>query len=235
MGLTRKDLDEIATIVEVKTKSILCSVDWLEQLTEKVFKQMNARFENKLKSQMAEITILKSQIENIQTDNLKLHSMVEQLEQNRRLKNIRIHNLKVNDPRKVVETTLNFFKEKLKIRSLSASDIESCYVIKNKRNMDRNESEDSNRLPAMFVGFKDKAMQTEILKCRKLLKSSGIYIREDLTKHRQSIVAAAIEVFPKNCVWCSNGTVLVKHEGTIHRLINKEDINQLVPDRQPSD
>lgn len=98
--------------------------------------------------------------------------------------------------------------------------ISSCYRIVAKNSQ-------SNRPPAVLVKFIDVNKRDSILKCRKELRSSKIFIKEDLTSDRLKLLSAAINKYTRQNAWCLHGHIYVKSDGVIHRLDDIESLERI--------
>lgn len=85
MGLTRRDLDEIATIFEQKAKTIFDDENYIKKIAEKICKTIDDKYKHNLESLKMENSLLKMEIDD--------------LNQERRLKNLRIFGVQENQAR----------------------------------------------------------------------------------------------------------------------------------------
>lgn len=220
MVLTRNDLEDIARIMEDKIKTALSDETFLNKIVHSVCIKM----EETLKTQEGEIKQLNSQLEDIKRDNRKLEKEIDRNQQFSRNLNIRIFGLKQEkDIENTREVVLNLISEKMKIKSIKDNDIKKCYRIQAKNI--NSDIPRAPRPPAVLVRFYSDNIRAEILKNRKFLKSSGISIKEDLTKLRLALLESANKVFSKANVWSYNGNIYCKHKNELHRLEEESDIN----------
>lgn len=81
-----------------------------------------------------------------------------------------------------------------------------------------------DRPPAVLVQFNDVNKRGVILKQRKILKNSGVIIREDLTHYRLALLKKAISKYSDKNVWSVHGNIYVKSENDVHRVNSEMDI-----------
>ncbi|CAG9820732.1 unnamed protein product [Phaedon cochleariae] len=135
MGLTRRDLDEIAGIVESKIKNIM-NDDNLQKFADKIISNISRKYDEI-------ISDLKLEMEELKNNNKKLALGNDNLEQQARLKNIRIFGIQVNESENLRSVTLKIIQEKLKIKSVNDSDITKYHRIPS-----RNINNDGSKPPS---------------------------------------------------------------------------------------
>ncbi|PSN38374.1 hypothetical protein C0J52_21482 [Blattella germanica] len=65
---------------------------------------------------------------------------------------------------------------------------------------------------------------SEVFRSKKLLKGSGITVREDLTKRRHSLLKMAITKFGLQNVWTVDGNIIVKDGDNKRRITRETDL-----------
>lgn len=64
----------------------------------------------------------------------------------------------------------------------------------------------------------------EILEARTLLKGTGIYINEDLTKSRYDMLNMAKQKYGNRNVWINDGKLFMKKDGSVKNIRTLKDI-----------
>ena len=73
----------------------------------------------------------------------------------------------------------------------------------------------------VIIKFISYRKLSEVFRSKKLLKGSGITVREDLTKRRHGLLKMAITKFGLQNVWTVDGNIIVK-DGDNKRIITRE-------------
>lgn len=214
MGLSTADIREIKSII-----SGVFNEKFLSDVAERVAVLVGKKFEDQLKAQGKEITSLKENLSDLRAENRELRSMIEHQEQTMRSSNIRVFGVKTDLNENIYEKMLNLFNNKLNVH-ISNVDIKKCYRISQKM--------PSTKPPAVLVRFSTDIARLKVLKNRKLLKNTGVLIKEDLTKSRLTLFNKAISLFSNKNAWVSNGNILIKtSDGTIHRVTTDSELCDL--------
>lgn len=184
---------------ESTSTSASFSEDVITKISEKIFEKIDQRF-----SKMEEmINNLVSQL-NINSNKMaELEKRIDSNEQFSRLNNLRVYGIKDSENgNNTVDAVLSLFKNKLGVE-LSKSSIDRCHRIGtfNPRK--------SRPVLVRFMTFQDRS---DVYKNKKLLKKSGLVIREDLTKSRLEILKQAVNKMGPRNTWTSNGNIYIVHE-----------------------
>lgn len=107
------------------------------------------------------------------------------------------------------------------MKHIQPKDIKNCFRVPNKK------VDLANPRPAAVLIRLSFSLREKILKNRKFLKSTGIYIQEDLIPSRLSVLQAAVSKFSKENVWCRNGVVFLKSKDTTHKLKVMSDLENV--------
>lgn len=214
MGLSTADVREI--------KSIIIGVfneKFLAEIADKVASSLIKKFEEQLKNQEAEISNLRDDIATLRRENSELQSELDRHDQASRSANIRIFGLQSEKDENVQEKVINLLQNKLKL-NINNADIKKCHRVSNKVS--------NNKQPAVLVRFASDQVRFSVLKNRKMLKNSGVYIHEDLTKLRLALLNRAKEKYGDKSAWVWKGSVFVKcMDNTIKRIISEADLVQM--------
>lgn len=220
MVLTRTDLDEIKRIVSDEVRATITS-QLKSQLADAIYKRIEAEFENTLKALKDQTSKMEMAIVDLQKENIQLKNKLDSQEQFSRGRNIRIFGMAAEKDKNLTESVLNLFTGPMKINNLNQVDIKRCQRVESK-------NRSSGKPAAILVEFSDINKRAMVLKNRKYLKSTGISVKEDLTKNRLELLNAAINKFTVKNAWCLHGIVYVKGaNGVIHRVDDVKCLEQL--------
>lgn len=139
-------------------------------------------------------------ISNLELENSKLQNRINELEQQKKLKSLRIFGLEKN--MKPAEKVVNeIFKSKLDL-DIQEKEIKSCYFTK---------ANDK----CIIVNFFSKKTRDIVFQNKKNLKGSKISILEDLTRTNVNILKKMREKHGFKNVWTINGKIKCKENGKI--------------------
>lgn len=210
--------DVFSQMKEEFLKSISYRIDILEG---KIFDKESEN--DKLRG---EIDRLKTQLKEQQEENDSMRSTVERsedrinermndLEQYSRINNIRIDGVDENNGEKATETeekVVNVLNEMMPDLNLKTEEIEIAHRLgKSKKGKPRQ----------IIVQFSSRSTKVEILKRRKMLKGSSIYVNEDLTRVNQEVLSCVRKKQRDeiSSVWSRDGKIFYKNKmGSIHKV-----------------
>lgn len=231
MGLSESDFVKIKDVVAdlFKNELLKLVLDKVEVMLSEKFEArivQNAdsikRLKEAVKRNSATINTLnpdKYNFQKLQGDISDIRSAADMQEQALRNSNIRIFGIERHEGEIIRELVLKLFCDKIKV-NIKDSDIQNCYRVSARNRTD-------NEPPAILVSFFTDVARLAVLKNRKQLKSTGINIKEDLTKFRRELLKAAVDKFSRKRAWCLNGNIYVKHNNVVHRLAKFEDLDKL--------
>nr|CAI5827692.1 unnamed protein product [Callosobruchus analis] len=224
MVITREIREEIMKSVSNSIHSILKDDEFLNSLVKKVsdnvIKTLEARIttlEQKVKDNSAVILELKDEANMLKYENEALSQKYDQLDQFTRSNNIRIFRLKEKPQEDVTTEVINLLTSHLGV-TINADDIYSCMRVGKKLN---------NTPRGILVKFLKPNIKRNIYKNKKMLKGSGVVIKEDLTENRLKLMDAAIERTTLRSVWSSDGTIYASKGGKVIVIKNKSDLGKL--------
>ncbi|KAJ4426184.1 hypothetical protein ANN_26993 [Periplaneta americana] len=84
-----------------------------------------------------------------------------------------------------------------------------------------------NRPRPIIVKFVIYRKRSEVFKNKRLLKKSGVTIREDLTRIRHNILKEAINKFGVNSVWTQDGVIIVNRGDSKRRVTCWNDLRNI--------
>ena len=168
----------------------------------------------------------------LEQNNEKLQQRVIQQEQELKRNSIRIFGIEEGHEENVEEIVQSLFHKNLKLKLNVSTSTEKCYRV----GLDSTTAESKQRSGAKsnikpraifvkFINYKDKQ---NVLDNRRLLKSSGVVIREELVKAKLDLVRKAIKQFNSRNVWTRDGRIFAIKNGkrvTINSENDLEDNN----------
>lgn len=174
-------------------------------------KQNMSKLQIEIESQKDQCKVLQRELS--KSENLRKKS-ANDIEQYSRRNNLKISGLDDPNPAEsAVETrtkVIQFMREK-KLCNLTTADIDIAHRLPNH----------AGRARDIIVKFVSRYTRDEILRNRKLLKGSRIFINEDLTRLNSSVFMCVKKKMPDEVsqVWTRNGTILYRnHTNNIHSV-----------------
>lgn len=175
------------------------------------------KLENEIKSQKCENETLR---EKIHTKDKQTEGRMNDLEQYSRINNLRIDGIAESSREQQSETeqkivdTLNRYIPNLK---LEIKDLEIGHRL-GKPNSD-------GKPRQIIVQFCSRRTKTEILRQRKMVRNTGIYIKEDLTRTNQYVLSCLRKKLPDEVAsaWSRNGILFYKNKTDSIYRVNFDD------------
>lgn len=204
----------VEALTSKKVSAAICDAI-VANIIEKLSEKFNY-YDSKIAFLEEELNLLKNSNtvpiqNNISCDEQKnLKQKIDQLQQSAKRNNIRLFGIREDKNENLLKRTNELFNNKLKI-PLNENDILSIYRVGQKIN---------DKPRHVLVVFRDDKIKNTIYNKKKLLKGSGVVMKEDLTGERLEIVKLASEKFGFKNVWTVNGTVFAKTANGIEKISN---------------
>lgn len=181
-------------------------------VTKKLAERFNY-YDAKIASLEAEIQLIKSNKSDIvnttPADQKRMEQKIDILQQSAKNNNIRLMGLEEADSENISLKVKELFAQKLKI-NISEEECNAVYRVG--RIIE-------SRPRHVVVSFKDNSLKNKIYTKKKLLKGSGIVMKEDLTAERLAVVKEASTTYGFKNVWTFNGNVFVKSENGVEKIL----------------
>lgn len=206
MVLSENDIEKIKGIFTDR---------FLQNVAEKVAQIMDKRYANKFKEQEKCISNLQQEVNKLKSANREMANALDNQEQASRNCNVRIFGVPADNNEDLRLKIQNVFKQ-MKV-NINTSQIKKCHRIRSKTPGDKP--------PAVLVRFFNDTDRLTVLKNRKNLKSTGVQVREDLTKNRLTLLSMATNKFTTKNAWCSNGVIYIKVQDVVHRINNRDELD----------
>uniref|UniRef100_A0A1Y1MUD8 L1 transposable element RRM domain-containing protein n=1 Tax=Photinus pyralis TaxID=7054 RepID=A0A1Y1MUD8_PHOPY len=207
MEYTREQKMEISTIIKESITALLEDRDFMDKLAAKVAMSIEKKLEDfKIQTE--------GRLNNLKKENVKLATELDELKQYSRRNNIRVFGIPETSGENVEDKFLSVTKDRMSI-VLMPNEIERCHRIGKKIN--------NKPRPVIikFMSYKTKAL---LYLNKKLLKGTGITLREDLTSDRAKLYKLAVDKYGFNNVWTYDGVIKLKLKNTIQSIRSADDI-----------
>nr|CAH7743506.1 unnamed protein product [Callosobruchus chinensis] len=153
----------------------------------------------------------------LQVENKVLAQRLDEFDQVRRLSNLRIFQLEETPNENLATKVTTTIESRLGIKIYN-EDIISCTRVGKMF---------QNRTRGVLLKLSMPSLKQAIYNKKKLLKGSGIVIKEDLTENRMKLLEAAIEKTSLKSVWSYNGRVCVLKDNKKVFINDKDDLNKI--------
>ncbi|XP_074026905.1 uncharacterized protein [Leptinotarsa decemlineata] len=233
MVITREMRDEIELVVsKVVSESIKRELNMKEisKVTQAITKTINDSFLN-LEKTVAELKHkteaeneqLKDKVEKFDQEikevvkKTNIHEeKLDFMDQNTRLSNLRVFNLneRQEDTRNEIKI---LFQSKMAI-TLRDEDINLCYRIGKKID---------EKPRGIFIKLRTLDLKPNIYSKKRLLKGTGVVIREDLKEARVQLLNDSIEKIGLKNVWTENGKIYINLNNKVSRIRNKIELTKI--------
>lgn len=218
-----KENDELQSTIKTLVTKICASEDFIKNMSELFTSAIAEHLKNKVEHLEKENEKLRSQLKRQEeiTKNLLIRS--EKIDQAQKSKSIRIYGIKEIKNENLNKVVLGIFEKKLGLQ-IKQTKIEKIYRIGKM---------EKDKIRPVYVTFTRLDIKNNIYNNKKLLKGTGMVIREDLTKEKIKL----IKLLQEKCgaadkLWTLGGIIHVKinEETSPVTIYSEEDVNRLFPD-----
>nr|CAI5831119.1 unnamed protein product [Callosobruchus analis] len=224
MVITREIREEISKSVSNCITSMLKDNNFIQaiaqKVTECVIKTIETRFdelEQKVHVNSTGIIDVRKDILKLKADNDYLLKNCDHLDQEGRRSNLRIFKLPEREQENTTAEVTQFLKSKLGV-DIVHGNIISCTRIGKRSH---------NKIRSILVQFSNASMKQCVYNKKKLLKGSGVVVKEDLTERRRQLMESAIEKVTLRAVWSFMGEIFVMHNNRRVLIRCNDDLNKL--------
>lgn len=214
-------MEEIKRIV-TESIAMIINEQFEKAVVEKVVQKVTEENKAAFSEYDNKILMFNRDIEELKTENARLKKAADDQEQHSRAHNVRVFGVPFNKGENLLSSILEIFNSKMKL-NITVVDVVRCFrvVARNPPAGDKN-----NKPPAVLVEFRSVNIRSAVLKQRKLLKSTGLAIQEDLTVRRLSLLKMSADKFGSKNVWSLHGNIYVRNpSGTVRRVEDVDDSN----------
>ncbi|CAG9823999.1 unnamed protein product [Phaedon cochleariae] len=211
--------DFINKIAEKVTDSVLTSLNRKLSMLEQKVSDMDTRLNTIDSENSTVIHSLKSEIKELKKENVTVLKRYDYLEQETKMSNLRLFNLEESESGNTKNEVIKLLNSKMQLQ-LKENDISVCTRVgKNTAN---------NEKPrGIFMKLSNPSIQQMIYKNKKLLKGTGVVMKEDLTIHRLNLMKKAIEKTSIRSVWTFSGNIYATKNNQKFSIKNECDLNKL--------
>ncbi|CAG9820710.1 unnamed protein product [Phaedon cochleariae] len=202
----------ISKVTQAITKTISDSLSNLE----KAVAELKNKTEAENKKLQDKVGKLEQEMKEVVKKTNIYEEKLDYMDQNTRLSNLRVFNLNESqeEPRNEIK---NLFQSKMAI-TLRDEDINLCYRIGKKND---------EKPRGIFIKLRSLDLKQNVYSKKKLLKGTGVVIREDLTKTRVQLLNDSIEKFGLKNVWTENGKIYINHNNKVTSIRNKIEFSKV--------
>lgn len=208
--------ESVVNIVKKSVKDMFQDADTLQAIANIVEKTVATEVQKLVDSHVKAINDLKSVIE--QRDHIIeiLRNKVDELEQYQRRPCLRIFGVEERDQENTDDIAVEV-AQKIGVQ-LTTNDIDRSHRVGRRQ---------GDRPRPIIIKFSSYRKRSEVFRNKRLLKSTGLTIREDLTKVRYNLLRDAIGKFGVTHVWTQDGVIFVKQGDSKKRVTCTSDLNNL--------
>ena len=231
MKFNKEQLDQVKS----KIKEVLKDDEFIECLAEKLT-------ESVLSSISAGIDILKAKIQSLEEDNTKMCQINEDMktdlenirrqcegqEQYSRRNCLRLFGILEKDGENTQDLVIKMFKEKLEV-DVNAVEIDRVHRLGPAnggrtvtRGAARQDKVGGRPVLVKFISYQTRKL---VFGKKKLLKGSGMTLREDLTTTRLDLYKKVVDKYSYKNVWTNDGKIFFKKDDKIRCVSNEAELN----------
>lgn len=214
MPLTKNQKDDIKLCLS----ECLNDKTFIVTLATAVAEIISGSFTEKIDKLQTQVTDLNTKLEESRNVVLELQLKVDNLEQNSKVKQLRLYGLEESNGEKLKEKIHHTLGAKLKIDNL---EIEACHRIGQKNA--------NNRKPRpVRIFFNSVAARHQVFYKKKILKGSNMVVVEELTNYKYNLLQRSKEKVGKENAWSKNGKIYVAINGKSEIIKTEKQLNQLM-------
>ncbi|KAG5880018.1 hypothetical protein JTB14_037407 [Gonioctena quinquepunctata] len=209
MSKTRanKREDELHTAIKAVVNKLVASDEFIALLSYAIMDVIAKKYDKEI-ALINEKNNNLTQVSQNQEHHIKtLIAKQESYDRMRRSRNVIIYGVQENDNEDCMNTILEITNNKLNIR-LDVNSIDHCFRMK---------VLDKNNIKPIMVQFSTVFVKQLVYSKKKLLKGTGMIIREDLSPEIQKLLKAVVDKIKKNGrAWSNYGNIYVKFNDKDH-------------------
>ncbi|XP_074039059.1 uncharacterized protein [Leptinotarsa decemlineata] len=232
MVLTREIREEIEFAVNQAVSQTIKSDSLINQIVNKVTEALAKTLEQKLMKVVSTVAELEqnytdmnekfksmeNKLEIAEKEKYEMEDKVDQMDQATRSCNLRVFSLKEKPNEITKEEIKKIINSKMSL-NLTDGDISNCYRVGRKV---------ENKTRGIFLKLNSLELKQIIYGKKKLLKGTGIVIKEDLSEARVKQVNVAIEKFGLKNVWTNNGKIYFNNSNKVHIMKTRKDFEKFL-------
>lgn len=224
MGFTKAQEVDIQKITKNSIKECFADSDFVDMFATKFATAITKNLEQQINELSLKCTNLENMVQDLQSVNNNLSNKLDMLEQSQKESAVRIYGVPETKARNKNENLLNVLQENV-FAKFPDVHISEDYIHKMYR-IGKNVNKNTPR--AIYVEFYSKYHSSALVRNRKVLKNTKIFLVEDLTKTRYGLLTLAKEKFGKTNAWSLRGKIHIKKNDNVHIIHNKEDLERIL-------
>lgn len=207
MVLTKQQSEDIENLL----KGILRKEDVIQSIATSITEKLNEKLKAAFQKYDEKIAVLEIEIGNLKSKNEpnqeQLEQKIDKVQQENKNNNLRIMGIKEEVHEAIEEKVIDLIRNKLKI-NMGQDQMAAVYRVGQSA---------ENKTRHTVVAFTNNKIKLEVYKKKRLLKGTGVVIKEDLTACRLKMVQIASENYGYKNVWTINGCIYAKTESGIKK------------------
>lgn len=200
----------------------------VERIEGKMFdlEQKNDNLEKELKLQISKQKENEDTIKQLSAKCKTLESRMVDIEQYSRRENIKIFGLVENDGEDLKQKVVKLIQDQMKVQTFQESDIQVVHRLNTK-----SEASMVNGARPVIVKLRSRDMKTTVMKARRNLKGSSIFVNDHLCKEVNALFNRVRRHRLVESAWSWDGVIFIKDkEGSTHRINFGQTVEDLLHD-----
>ena len=215
--------------IKNEIKECLKESDFLETLAEKVSQIVIQHVNKDIEELKRKFKRLEDENKGIITENQQMQEEItamtqkcDNLEQYSRRNNLRIFGLPETMDGKLEDEVLHLFNTQLNLQ-IKREDIDRVHRLGRTGNTNKRNGKVGRPLIVRFANYKSRRT---VFEQKKMLKGTGIVIREDLCQGRLDLYKKAIDKFSYNNVWTVDGKICFKYKNLTKYVTTENELTE---------
>uniref|UniRef100_A0A1Y1K9R3 Uncharacterized protein n=1 Tax=Photinus pyralis TaxID=7054 RepID=A0A1Y1K9R3_PHOPY len=225
MPVSGKQQDEINALLNDKIKELFTSETFLNEVVKGVSSLILQDLDAELEQITKKVEVLEEENKDLRKMNANLNIAIDNMEQYSRRNCLKVFGLPETPQENTDEVLLDLFKNHMHL-SISPSDIDRSHRT---GRMDSIQTRSNSKVKCrpIIVKFTSYNAREKVFKNKKLLKSSGVIIRENLTQLRANVLKSAINKFNYKNVWTYDGKIFIKLKNKLYVVTSSEELDKI--------
>ena len=140
----------------------------------------------------------------------QLELKLDDIEQEGRSDSLLFNGVKQIPSQSVGDTMKRVLFVKMGLTNIKDSDIVSVQRFR----VGTNNAQRPDKVAPVLVQFRSKEIARHVFKAKKQLSGSGLFVAENLTKHKRNLMSASRDKFGNRSVWSDQGRIFVRETDT---------------------
>ncbi|CAG9820726.1 unnamed protein product [Phaedon cochleariae] len=224
MALNPKDFQKL---IKDTMKAIMSDQTFMESLIRNVTDHLNGKLDEIMSKQQQKIEECETKIKSLQSENENLQTQLDKHDQFQRRNCLRIFGIQESEGENTEDLMHNLINKTMKLKINVAANTEYCYRvgrpnIKSSQTLIGERNQTKPR--AILIRFSNYKERQKVMENVRLLKGSGVVIREDLNRARLELLKAATNKYSYRNVWTRNGDIFANVEGRKRKIEKQSDL-----------